>query len=187
MHWGWNGALKKDEIGQKADIFWQIVQWKKRGHNLSVEWLFYDTNSHIVRRIQEFEVREALKRMKGARQWALTVPVEPWKCLGDIAIVWLIKLFNHIFRTNKMSGEWKRSILVLIYQNKGDIQSCNNYWRIELMIHTIELWKSIEHHMRGITRISMNQFRWSLVHSRERQWECNQLPLVFVVLHHCMH
>nr|TKW39063.1 hypothetical protein SEVIR_1G155266v2 [Setaria viridis] len=49
-----------------------------------------------------------------------------WRCLGDIAIVWLTKLFNYIFRLNKMSEEW-RSILVPTYKNKGDIQSCTNY------------------------------------------------------------
>jgi hypothetical protein len=35
-------------------------------------------------------------------------------------IVWLTKLFNHIFRSNKMTKEW--STLVHMYKNKGDIQ-----------------------------------------------------------------
>jgi hypothetical protein len=26
------------------------------------------------------------------------IPIEAWRSLGDIAIVWLTKLFNHIFR-----------------------------------------------------------------------------------------
>jgi hypothetical protein len=55
------------------------------------------------------------------------IPIEVWRCLGDIAIVWLTKLFNIIFRSNKMSDEWRRSILVPIFKNKGDIQSCTNY------------------------------------------------------------
>ena len=32
-----------------------------------------------------------------------------------------------------MSDEWKRSILIPIYKNKGDIQSCINYRGIKLM------------------------------------------------------
>jgi hypothetical protein len=47
------------------------------------------------------------------------IPIEVWKCLGDIAIVWLTKLFNHIFRSNKMPDEW-RSTLVPIFKNKGE-------------------------------------------------------------------
>ena len=80
--------------------------------------------------------------------------IEVWRYLGDIAIVWLTKLFNHIFRSNKMSDEWRRSILVPIYKNKGDIQSCTNYRGIKLMSHTMKLWERvIEHRLRAITRV----------------------------------
>jgi hypothetical protein len=78
----------------------------------------------------------------------------PW----DIAIDWLTKLFNHIFRSYKMSDEWK-STLVQIFKNKGDIQSCTNYRDIKLMSHTMKLWERvIEHCLRGMTHITMNQF-----------------------------
>ena len=88
---------------------------------------FDDTNRRFVRRIQKFEVREALKRIKRGKAIGPDgIPIEVWRCLGDIAIVWLTKLFNHIFRSNKMSDEWRRSILVPIYKNKWDIQSCTN-------------------------------------------------------------
>ena len=50
-----------------------------------------------------------------------SIPIKVWRCLGDIAIVWLTKMFNNIFRWNKMSKEWRRSILIPIYKNKGDI------------------------------------------------------------------
>ena len=86
------------------------------------------------------------------------IPIEVWRCLGDIPIVWLTKLFNHIFRSNKMPDEWRRSILVPIYKNKGDIQSCTNYREIKLMSHTMKLWERvIEHRLRAITQVSMNQ------------------------------
>jgi len=41
-----------------------------------------------VRRIQESEVREALKRMKGGKAMGPDdIPIEVWRYLGDIAIV----------------------------------------------------------------------------------------------------
>jgi hypothetical protein len=49
------------------------------------------------------------------------IPIEVWRCLGVRAIVWLTKLFNLIFRSNKMPEEWRRSILVPIFKNKGDV------------------------------------------------------------------
>jgi hypothetical protein len=64
-------------------------------------------------------VKEALKKMKTSKVLGpYDIPIEVWRCLGDIAIVWLTKLFNIIFRSNKMPDEWRRSILVPIFKNK---------------------------------------------------------------------
>ena len=35
--------------------------------------------------------------------------------------------FNKIILIKKMPDEWRKCILVPIYKNKGDIQSCTNY------------------------------------------------------------
>jgi hypothetical protein len=120
---------------------------------------FNDLNICFIRKIQELEVKEALKRMKGGKAMGPDgILIEVWKYLRDIAIVWLTKLFNHIFRSNRMSDEW-RSTLVPIFKNKGDIQSCTNYRGIKLMSHTMKLWERvIEHRLRGMTHITMNQF-----------------------------
>ena len=89
---------------------------------------FDDTNRRFVRRIQEVEIGETLKRMKrGKAMDPDGIPIEVWRCLGDRAIVWLTKLFNLIFRSNKMPEKWRRSILVPIFKNKSDVQSCTNY------------------------------------------------------------
>jgi hypothetical protein len=66
-----------------------------------------DTNRRFVRRIQESEVKEVLKKMKtGKALGPDEIPIEVWRCFGDIAIVWLTKLFNIIFRSNKIPDEW---------------------------------------------------------------------------------
>jgi hypothetical protein len=75
-----------------------------------------------VCRTQESEVKNALKRMKGGKTMSPDgIPIELWITLEDVAIVWLTKLFNLIFRSNKMPYEWRRSILVPIFKNKGDV------------------------------------------------------------------
>ena len=119
-----------------------------------------DLNRHFVRRIQESEVKDALKRMKGGKAMGPDgIPIEVWRSFGDVAIVWLTKLFNLIFRSNKMPDEWRRSILVPIFKNKGDVQSCTNYRGIKLMSHTMKLWERIiEHRLRGVTNVTENQF-----------------------------
>jgi hypothetical protein len=51
-----------------------------------------------VRRIQESKVKAALKRMKGSKAMGPDgIPIEVRRSLGDVAIVWLTKLFNLIF------------------------------------------------------------------------------------------
>ena len=87
------------------------------------------------------------------------IPIEVWRCLEDRAIVWLTKFFNLIFRSNEMPEEWRRSILVTIFKNKGNVQNCNNYRGIKLMSHTMKLWeKVIEHRLRRVTSVTQNQF-----------------------------
>ena len=143
--------LVKEEIRHRWQEYFDKLF---NGENTDTTFQFDDTNMRFVRRIQESEIREALKRMKGGKAMGSDdIPIEVWRCLGGIAIVWLTKLFNHIFRSNKMPDEW-RSILVPIYKNKGDIQSCTNYREIKLMSHTMKLWERvIEHRLRAITRV----------------------------------
>ena len=97
----------------------------------------------------------ALKRLKGSKAMGPDgIPIEVWRCQGDRAIVWLTKFFNLIFWSNKMPEEWRRSILVLIFKNKGDVQSCINYRGIKLMSHSMKLWERvIEHCLRRVTSV----------------------------------
>jgi hypothetical protein len=58
-----------------------------------------------VRRIQESEVKHVLKMKGGKSMGPDGIPIEVCMTLSDVAIVWLTKLFNLIFRSNKMSDE----------------------------------------------------------------------------------
>jgi hypothetical protein len=47
-----------------------------------------DLNRQFELRIQEFEVKDALKRMKGGKTMGPEgIPIEVWRTLGDVAIV----------------------------------------------------------------------------------------------------
>jgi hypothetical protein len=73
-----------------------------------------------MRKIQESNVKDALKRMKGGKAMGLDeIPIKVWTSLGDVVIVWLTKLFSLIFQLNKMFDEWRQIILLLIFKNKG--------------------------------------------------------------------
>uniref|UniRef100_A0A8I6YD54 Reverse transcriptase domain-containing protein n=1 Tax=Hordeum vulgare subsp. vulgare TaxID=112509 RepID=A0A8I6YD54_HORVV len=154
--------LVKDEAIKRRwrEYFDNLYNGEVDSSTIELDDSFDDTSMCFVRRIQECEVKEALKRMKvGKAMGPDGIPIEVWRGLGDIAIVWLTKLFNLIFRSNKMPEEWRRSILVPIFKNKGGVQSCTNYHGIKLMSHTMKLWERvIEHRLRRLTSVTKNQF-----------------------------
>ena len=61
-----------------------------------------------VENISKEEVRIAVKRMKSGRAVGPNnIPVEAWKCLGEVAVVFLTRLCNKILESEKMPDEWK--------------------------------------------------------------------------------
>ncbi|KAK3510590.1 hypothetical protein QTP70_011796 [Hemibagrus guttatus] len=57
-----------------------------------------------------------------------------------------------------MPEEW-RSVLVPIFKNKGDVQSCSNYRGIKLMSHTMKLWERVvEARLRKVVEICEQQY-----------------------------
>ena len=47
--------------------------------------------------------------------------------------------YNRPMESERMPEEWRDSILVPIFKNKDDVQSCINYRGIKLISHTMKL------------------------------------------------
>ncbi|KAK3546987.1 hypothetical protein QTP86_007916 [Hemibagrus guttatus] len=112
-----------------------------------------------VDKIRKDEVRKALKRMESGKAVGPdNIPVEVWKCLGEAAVEFLTSLFNRVLESERMPEEW-RSVLVPIFKNKGDVQSCSNYRGIKLMSHTMKLWERVvEARLRKVVEICEQQY-----------------------------
>jgi hypothetical protein len=122
------------------EYFDKLFNEDSRSSSIELDISSNDLNRQFMRRIQESKVKDALKRMKGGKAMGPDeIPIEVWRSLGDVAIVWLTKLFNLIFQSNKMLDEWRRNILAPIFKNKGDVQSYTNYRGIKLISHTMKL------------------------------------------------
>ncbi|KAK3569322.1 hypothetical protein QTP86_026824, partial [Hemibagrus guttatus] len=113
-----------------------------------------------VDKIRKDEVRKALKRMKSGKAVGPDdIPVEVWKCLGEAAVEFLTSLFNRVLESEKMPEEWRSGVLVPIFKNKGDVQSCSNYRGIKLMSHTMKLWERVvEARLRKVVEICEQQY-----------------------------
>ena len=74
-------------------------------------------------------------------------------------IKFLTRLFNGLLMGERMPEEWRRSVLIPIYKNKGDQQCCGNYRGIKLMSHTMKVWERIiEARLRDRVEISKQQY-----------------------------
>ena len=74
------------------------------------------------------EVKNVLRRMKKAKAVRPDeLSVEVWKCMGKMRIEFLTRPFNRLLMDERMPEEWRRSVLIPIYKNKGDAQCCGNY------------------------------------------------------------
>ncbi|KAK3528544.1 hypothetical protein QTP70_002788 [Hemibagrus guttatus] len=113
-----------------------------------------------VDKIRKDEVRKALNRMKSGKAVGPDdIPVEVWKCLGEAAVEFLASLFNRVLESERMPEEWRRSVLVPIFKNKGDVQSCSNYRGIKLMSHTMKVWERVvEARLRKVVEICEQQY-----------------------------
>ena len=86
--------------------------------------------------VSKEEVKNAVRRMKkdkAARPDELSVEV--WKCMGEMGIKFLTRLFNRLLMGERMPEEWRRSVLIPIYKSKGDAHCC----AIKLMSHTMKV------------------------------------------------
>ena len=114
-----------------------------------------------MEKISKEEVRENMKRMKnGMAVGPDDIPVEVWKCLGEIALEILTELYyNRTMESERMPEEWRESILIQIFKNKGDVQSCSNYRGITLISHTMKLWEIVvERRLRSKLTFSEQQY-----------------------------
>ena len=90
------------------------------------------------------KVKNALRRMKkGKAAGPDELPVEVWKCMEKMSIKFLTRLFNRLLMGERMPEEWRRSVLIPIYKNKGDGQCYGNYRGIKLISHTMKEWERI--------------------------------------------
>ena len=124
------------------------------------------------------------------------IPVEVWKCLGEIALEFLTKLYNRTMESERMPEEWRDSILIPIFKNKGDVQSCSNYRGIKLISHSMKLWERVvERRLRSELKFSEQQygfmpgksttdalFALRVLMEKYREAQKNELHCVFVDL-----
>ena len=159
--------LMKDENGNVLTNPEDVLErWKKYFEKLMNEENDRERTENVgpvneeVESISKEEVKSALRKMKcGKAVGPDELPAEVWKCLRDLGIEFLSRLFNKLVAGERMPEEWRKSELVPIYKNKGDAQCCGNYRGIKFMSHTMKMWERVvEARLRDKVEIGEQQF-----------------------------
>jgi hypothetical protein len=82
--------LTKDEDikNRWREYFDKLFNEDSESSSIELDISSDDLNRQFVRRIQESEVKDALKRMKGGKTMCPDgIPIEVWRTLGDVAVV----------------------------------------------------------------------------------------------------
>ena len=118
-----------------------------------------DDHDDIIE-ITSAEIEMALRNMKNGKAMGLeNLPVEVWKSLRRTGVNCLKETLNKITDEEKIPDIWRKSILLPIYKNKGNIMNCRNYRGIELMCHSMKLRERVhDNRLRDILSIGEEQF-----------------------------
>ena len=107
------------------------------------------------------EIWKQLSKMGRRRNKACgpdELPIEAIMVIAELKPELLMYILQRII-ANGITDSWKKSKLIPIFNNKGDILECNNYRGIKLMSHFMKLWERIiEARLREIVNIRDNQF-----------------------------
>ena len=80
------------------------------------------------------EIVEAMQRMKlGKATGPSEVSVEKILASGEIGVKVIMELCQRELDGRGMPDEWKTSVIVLIFKEKGDVMSCGSYRGVKLL------------------------------------------------------
>ena len=86
-----------------------------------------------ITEITSAEIEMFLRNMKNGKDTGPdNLHVDVWKSLGRTGVNCLKEALNKITDEEKIPAIWRKSILIPIYKNKGDIMNCGNYRGIKL-------------------------------------------------------
>ncbi|XP_061661528.1 uncharacterized protein LOC133492816 [Syngnathoides biaculeatus] len=120
---------------------------------------------HEVAMITKGEVRKALQRMKNGKAVGPDdIQLEVWKQFGEMAVEFLTNLFNRILAEEKVPEEWRKSVLVPIFKNKGAVQRN----KVEGKVYKPTMLYGLE--MVALETTGSRKQNWSW-HAKEREEE----------------
>ena len=78
---------------------------------------------------------------------------------GEVGVSVMMELCQCMLDGKGMPDEWQTSVLVPIFNGKGDVRSCNTYRGVKLLEHAMEIVERVlERRIRALVNIDSMQF-----------------------------
>ena len=85
------------------------------------------------------EVRAVLKTKRHNAPGLSGLVAEMIQATGDIGTQWLLDLCNGIVKERCIPEDWKSSVVLPYYKDKGDPMECGSYRGIKLLEHAMKV------------------------------------------------
>src|SRR5208282_6132342 len=78
---------------------------------------------------------------------------------GETGISWLTDVFNAIVKEGRIPADWKKSWMISVYKDKGDVLECGSYRGIKLLDQAMKIFeREMERKMRNLISLDDMQF-----------------------------
>ena len=153
-----NGTILTDEDEIKArwkESFETLLNVENEREELEPT----DPVQGLIPSVNDTEIRKQLSKMGRNKACGPDdLPIEAVMVVAEMKPELLTYILQRIM-ADGIPDSWKKSKLIPIFKNKGDILECNNYRGIKLTSHFTTLWERIiEARLREIVDIRENQF-----------------------------
>ena len=106
------------------------------------------------------EIVDAMQKMKSGKATGPSdVSVEMIVASGEIGVKVMMELCQRVLDGRGMPDEWKTSVIVPIFNGKGDVMSCGSYRVVTLLEHAMKIVERVpERQIRTLVNLNEMQF-----------------------------
>ena len=140
------GRCLRGKDGRLGFIEDRAKIWKEHMEkimNKENEWdhiMETDVAEGLVEKVARNEIVEAMQRMKSGKATGPSqVSVEMIVASGEIGVKVMMELCQRVLDGRGMPDEWKTSVIVPIFKQKGDVMSCGSYRGAKLLEHAMKI------------------------------------------------
>ena len=130
---------------ERIRIVWKA--YMKKLMNVVNDWsgdLRWDVIEGPIQEFSDVDVREAVKQAKNGKAGEPTgLVAEMLQAAGEDGIKWLRSVCNQALKEGVVPDDWKKSMLVPVFKDKGDAMDCGAYRGLKMLEHAMKIWERL--------------------------------------------